>query len=266
MSNVMNGALALAGDKVAALKAAISDVCLAASRGWADGDVSIMVNTAKACKKTRMGKAVADVTQALADVIRAQRAGQRIVLSDQAPAWRGQCYLPALPENMPEGIKGKELAKFLGAAGGWGEAVAAVWSTAVDMHAAAEKAVADSKRAETKAIKVAAETSASAAVVTMNEDAAEKVQPEAASINDLQAQVDSLTVERDALRIGNAGLSAAVARLQAEVLALTPLPPEIVPPVAFSDLSVNARQQLAALASAGAQKAIRKGKRQPAVA
>lgn len=266
MSNVMNGALALAGDKAAALNAALADVCLAASRGWADGDVSIMVNTAKACKKTRMGKAVADVTQAFADIIRAQRAGQRIVLGEQAPAWRGQCYLPALPADLPEGIKGREFAKFLGAVGGWGESVAAVWGSAVDMHAAAEKAVADGKRADAKAIKTAAETAASAAVVVMNAVEPEKVQPDPATVNDLQAQVDALTVERDALRIGNAGLSAAVARLQAEVLALTPLPPEVVPQVAFSDLSVNARQQLAAAAAEGAAKAIRKGKRQPAVA
>lgn len=237
--NVMYGALAYAGDKSSALVTALADVCLAASRGWADGDVSIMKNTIEACKKTRTGKAVAEVTQAYADIIRAERVGGRVVLADNAPAWRVQCFLPVLPV-LPAELKGKALATKL--AETWGLMVAQGWISAVELHAADQKAAADDKRT---AAKVAAEATAASVSVTVESApaAAEFVGPDIPALNDLQSQVDTLTAERDALRQGNKGLSAMVERLKAELLALTPLPAETVPAVAYSDLSVKARAE-----------------------
>lgn len=247
MSNVLNGVLAFAGDKVAARAGALSEVAKAAASGWANGDVSLMVDTAKGCNKTRTGSAVGETLQAYADVIRAQRTGSRIALGEDAPAWRVQCFLPALPDNIPEGTKGKEFATALAP---WGQAVAAQWGVAIDLHIQAAKDAADAKRAAGKLAKESAEKAAAGAVIAMNAETAqpEKMGPDIPSINDLQAQLDAVTTERDALRVGNAGLSNMVATLKAELLALTPLPPVVVPCTAFSDLSVNAREKMATAA------------------
>lgn len=267
MSNVMNGVLSFAGDKIASRAGAMSDVARAAASGWANGDVSLMVDTAKRCNKTRTGVAVSDCLQAYADVIRAERTGSRIALSDDASAWRGQCFLPALPSDLPEGIKGKE---FAAALSDWGQLVARQWGVAIDMHIKATKDASDAKRTATKLAKETAAADAKAVAVAMNASVAqaEKMGPDIPSINDLQAQLDAVTAERDALRIGNAGLSEMVATLKTELLALTPLPLPTVPETAFSDLSVNARQKLAAMAADTASNAISrgKGKRQQVVA
>ena len=261
MSNVLNGVLAFAGDKAAARAGALSEVARAAASGWAHGDVSLMVDTAKGCGKTRTGAAVGETLQAFADIVRAERTGQRIVLSDDAPAWRVACYLPALPADLPEGLKGKEFATALAP---WGQTVAVQWLVAVDLHIKAAKDAADTKRAATKAAKETTAASAAGAVVAMNADVvpAEKMGPDIPSINDLQAQLDTITAERDALRVGNSGLSDMIASLKAELLALTPVAPVVIPDTPFSDLSVNAREKLAAAAAASAEKAIKKGKRQ----
>ena len=260
MSNVLNGVLAYAGDKAAARAGALSEVARAANAGWAHGDVSLMVDTAKGCGKTRTGAAVGDCLQAFADIIRAERTGQRILLGD-APAWRVACYLPGLPLDLPEGLKGKEFATALAP---WGQMVAQQWLVAVDLHVKAAKDAADAKRAKTKAEKETTAASAVGAVVAMNADVvpAEKVGPDIPSINDLQAQLDSVTAERDALRVGNSGLSDMVASLKAELLALTPVAPIVIPETPFSDLSVNAREKLAASAAVVTEKAIKKVKRQ----
>lgn len=65
------------------------------------------------------------------------------------------------------------------------------------------------------------------------------------TVNDLQTQLESITAERDALRVGNAALSAMVAALKAELLALTPAAPQETRETPESELSVNAREQLA---------------------
>ena len=208
--NVMLSVLAMSGDRENLRAAAALEFARSAVYGWSDGDVSIMLDTAAACRKTRTGRALADTLRAFADVLRVQRTGRSVVHSDDADnAWRAACYLPPLPDFA--GAEGKAQRKLLGLGadgklGGWAVAVSGVWLDAVDKHMARAKATADKARQDKKDVEdadaaAAAEALAAAKALETEEETAE-TSPESAQdaeLARLRSVVVALTTENDRL-------------------------------------------------------------------
>ena len=193
MSN-LTGILGFAGDKAAQRINAVADVATLAEKAICHGDTSRAVSTLKALEKakTDLAKSVREELSSLtAALVTAREQGKAEGLPEFSGFTHGEVS-----------ASGKKSAAVIAAVKTWASGVAELWLSRVDTRVAAMKQARDDARAAkpktTNDVSENKETNAPLSTANKEESA----------LSVAQAEIISLTAERDALR-------EEVARLQA---------------------------------------------------